>query len=168
MSVALQGAVDLTAQEMITGLQFAGSTQDSIAQNYQAVLAPLQSNPLMKTANKIYVQEGYSVQAAFNDSIVQDFYTSAELLNFAQSASAADEINNWVANETNDLITNLISPSSLSSETKMVLVNAIYFKGKWTKAFNTANTNAQSFTTDSKNSAQIPFMHITVSDFFIF
>lgn len=167
MSVALQGAVGLTAQQMITGLQFAGLTKESIAQSYQTALAPLQNNESLKTANKLYLQQGYRTKAAFNDIISQDFYTSAELVDFNLPKSAAAEINNWVSNETNHLINDLISASSLNANTRMVLVNAIYFKGKWAKAFNPYSTYADTFHTDLVTSADIPFMHKTVSTFLL-
>lgn len=119
----------------------------------------------MKTANKIYLQDTYATSAQFNEIVTQDFYTSAELLDFAASADAANEINNWVASETNGLITDLIAASDLSADTKMVLVNAIYFNGNWTTPFYTQNTFDDTFTTDSNTTAEIPFMHVTVSQF---
>lgn len=167
MSVALQGAADLTAQQMTAGLQFSGLTKDSIARSYQTALTPLQNNPSLKTANKLYLQEGYSTQAAFNNIISQDFYTSAETVDFTQPVSAAAKINSWVSSETNNLINDLISAGSLNADTRLVLVNAIYFKGMWAKAFNPGSTYADTFHTDSVTRADIPFMHKTVSTFLL-
>jgi len=50
------------------------------------------------------------------------------------------KINEWVLSQTNNLIKDLLPPNSIDSTTRMVLVNAIYFKGAWKYSFDSQNT----------------------------
>ena len=58
------------------------------------------------------------------------YQASLETLDFSQSEAASQVINTWVEEQTNQKIKDLIPPNALNNDTRMVLVNAIYFKGK--------------------------------------
>ncbi|XP_015332562.1 serpin B6-like [Marmota marmota marmota] len=62
-------------------------------------------------------------------------------------------INTWVAKKTEDKITELLSPGSLNTNTKLVLVNAIYFKGNWDKQFDKELTQERPFKVSKVNVA---------------
>lgn len=160
LSLLLQGAVGQTAIDMAEGLKF---TQPPavVAQSYQTLLAPLQDNPMLKTANKIYIQQNFTTKSEFQLIASRDYYSVVESVNFAQNQAAANTINSWVESQTNNLIKNLISPSLLDGNTRMVLVNAIYFKGIWATPFNTRLTKKSTFY--SETNAPIDTMTITVS-----
>lgn len=162
LSLLLQGAVGQTAIDMEKGLQF---TQPPavVAHSYQVLLAPLQDNPMLKTANKIYIQQNYTTKPEFELIASRDYYSAVESVNFAQNQAAAEKINCWVESKTNNLIKDLISPSMLDANTRMVLVNAIYFNGTWAKSFNTRLTRKSIFY--SKTKACIDTMSITVGKF---
>ena len=66
-------------------------------------------------------------------------------MDFGQPQTASHEINAWVEKQTNGKIKNLISPQSLNSLTRLVLVNAIYFKGTWVRPFKNIVTQEQTF-----------------------
>jgi serpin B len=70
-------------------------------------------------------------------------------------------INNWVANETNGMIEELIPPGGLSKQTRLVLTNAIYFKGSWAAPFQAQATENQPFQLTSSEQATVPMMHAT-------
>jgi len=79
---------------------------------------------------------------------------------FATGAEAARaEINRWVAQKTKDKIQNILPPGSITDLTKLVLANAIYFKGIWTKPFEKAATASQPFHLSSTRKADVPLMH---------
>lgn len=164
LALLLQGAVGQTAIDIAEGLKF---TQPPavVAQSYQTLLAPLQDNPVLKTANKIYIQQNYTIKAEFQLKASRDFYSSVESVNFAQSQVAANTINSWVEAQTKNLIKNLISPSLLDGNTRMVLVNAIYFKGTWANPFDKRLTKNSTFY--GKTNAPIDTMTITVRTFIL-
>lgn len=82
-----------------------------------------------------------------------DFRTAAE--------SVRSEINQWVAQQTKDKIKDLLPGGSIDNMTRMVLANAIYFKGTWLKQFEKAQTTTQPFHLSSATQVQASLMHHT-------
>ena len=66
-------------------------------------------------------------------------------MDFGQAVQSAAAINQWVKEQTNNKIQNLIGPESISSMTKLILVNAIYFKGDWEVKFDKSKTSKGDF-----------------------
>lgn len=163
-----QGAVGQTATAMKTALQCPNESADSIAYSYRTLLTALHGNSMLTLANKIYIQQTYSIKSSFLETVSRDFYAAAETINFAASKSAAKTMNDWVAKQTHNLIQNLIDPSDLDALTRMVLINAIYFKRTWAKAFNVKLTRPARFYRNSKSSDLVTTMSITVMVFFFY
>ncbi|HNV71729.1 MAG TPA: serpin family protein, partial [Candidatus Ozemobacteraceae bacterium] len=76
----------------------------------------------------------------------------------ADAEAVRKVINTWVAEQTRDRIKNLLPEKSLDSLTRLVLVNAVYFKGVWAQAFDKAETKPQAFFVDGKESVELPLM----------
>lgn len=155
----MMGAKGKTAEEMATVMKFKPDTHESVANNFQTLMTTINDSKVIKIANKIYVQENYPVKAAFNEIATKKFSSEAQNLDFAKSAQSAGVINAWVEEKTNNKITNLIDPSALTSDTRMVLVNAIYFKGFWQQKFKTEQTRPGPFWTSETESVQVDMMH---------
>ncbi len=85
------------------------------------------------------------------------------LLDFEQPAAASQEINRWVEKQTADKIKDLIKPSDLDRDTRLVLTNAIYFKGDWTKPFHDRNTREEDFTVSAQKKVKVPLMQQTAA-----
>ena len=66
-------------------------------------------------------------------------------MDFGQAAQSATAINQWVEEQTNKKIKKIITPESLGPLTKLVLVNAIYFKGDWEVKFDKSKTSKGDF-----------------------
>ena len=66
-------------------------------------------------------------------------------MNFAQAEKSRAAINQWVEKQTNKKIKNLIAPGVIGPLTKLVLVNAIYFKGDWEVKFDKSKTSKGDF-----------------------
>jgi serpin B len=69
------------------------------------------------------------------------------------------KINKWVESKTNNKIRNLLTPLNVTSHTKSVLVNTIYFKADWAKPFNKKATKEGIFKTASGDKTRLPLMH---------
>jgi serpin B len=80
-----------------------------------------------------------------------DFTTGAE--------AARKEINHWVEQQTRDKIRDILPAGSLTPLTRLVLANAIYFKGQWLKPFEKSATSNQPFHLTSTKQADVPLMH---------
>lgn len=114
----------------------------------------------IENANAIWTQSGYSYNPAFLDLLKNDYAADLHQTNFAtQAGPSAQEINQWVAQKTRGKIPDILSPDSLSAQTRMVLVNAIYFKGNWQSQFEKGQTEQQLFHLNSHENASAQLMH---------
>ena len=78
--------------------------------------------------------------------VATDVYQAAfQSIEFAESVEAAEEINRWVEEQTNDKIHDLVSPDALDGNTRVVLVNALYFQANWSIPFKPVLTSKATF-----------------------
>lgn len=153
------GAGGLTAEEMFTVLKYDPAQKLSVAESYGNVMSSLDGNKSLKIANKMYIMENYSVKSNFQEIAKKSFRSEVESVNFQDNTAAAKKINTWVEQKTNDKIKDLISPDSLDDYTRLVLVNAIHFKGRWTHQFNPESTRPMPFWISATESADVPMMN---------
>ena len=90
----------------------------------------------VEIANKIFLQEGFNIKEHFKTLLEAFYLTSTQTTDFAKSEEAADAINEYVENKTRGLIEEIITPQDIGLLTRLVLVNAIYFKADWKYQFN--------------------------------
>ncbi len=124
--------------------------QNDYAVNYLQLLRRYDSlrrmlDTTVEFGNRIFLARGFTPNTDYR-LLMQTYYlTDLTAVDFAQSERAAAEINAWVAEKTHGFIRNLISPSHLSSLTRMVIVNAIYFKANWKYQFDSSKTRTLPF-----------------------
>ena len=83
------------------------------------------------------------------------------ILFFGQAAQVAGQVNSWVEKVTSGLIKELLPPGSVDGTTRLVLGNALYFKGAWTEKFDASKTTDSEFHLLDGSSVQAPFMSST-------
>jgi serpin B len=114
----------------------------------------------LNVANSIWMQKGFKFLPNYIDLLNKAYKTKMNECNFAANAdNEAKKINKWVEGKTKDKIKNLIAPGVLKSNTKMVLVNAIYFYGGWNKEFNKEETKEDNFYLANNSTSKAKFMH---------
>src|SRR5438034_11400161 len=100
----------------------------------------------MAVANSLWGQDGAPLQPGFLELIARHYGGVMNLLDFRHAAEAARETNNlWVEDKTRQKIRELIPPGGLNAETRLVLVNAVYFKGLWVLQFGRTSTREEPF-----------------------
>lgn len=114
----------------------------------------------LNVANKIYPMTGFEIKKDFADALIKNFQTEVQSLDFAQNAEAAKTINDWVEQKTKNKITNLVPPQALNSLTRLVLVNAIYFKGSWDKKFDKTKTQPEDFHLKDGSTKKVEMMSL--------
>ena len=115
-------------------------------------------------ADALWGQQGFSFLAPFLNLMQADYGGGLQQVDFQNATEAARQtINNWVAQETNNKIQDLIPEGVLDPLTKLVLTNALYFKGQWATPFNANLTQNAAFTLGSGGQVQVPTMHATKS-----
>jgi serpin B len=104
-------------------------------------------NYTLTVANALWGQKDYGFLKEFLELIESSYDGGLNEVDFVRAAETARKtINAWVEKKTNDKIKNLISEGVLDSMTRLVLTNAIYFKGNWARQFEEKRTQDAPFT----------------------
>ena len=113
------------------------------------------------TANALWGQQGYHFKPDFRKAVA-DFYDGAfHEVNFhAQPDEAVTTINAWVSDKTREKIKELIHRDFINEDTRLVLTNAIYFKGQWVELFDRADTTDEDWH-GPDGISKVPMMHRT-------
>lgn len=143
--MAFNGAAGTTKTGMENTLGFEGKQASAINDYIKLLSEQLQSidkDVAFIVANSIWYRKGFTVEPSF--ILTNQTYYNAEVsaLDFA-SPLAVNTINDWVSLKTNDAIPNIIE--HITSDNMMFLINALYFKGSWSKKFDAAKTSDQDF-----------------------
>jgi serpin B len=116
----------------------------------------------LHVANALWAQRDENFLSSYLNLVQSSYGAGLHKVDFKSSAETVrGTINQWVEHETNSKIQNLIAPGVLTPATRMVLTNAIYFKGDWVAQFNEKATQTGDFHLSSKQSVQAPLMHRT-------
>uniref|UniRef100_A0A1A9W151 Serpin domain-containing protein n=1 Tax=Glossina brevipalpis TaxID=37001 RepID=A0A1A9W151_9MUSC len=119
-----------------------------VAWNFENLLSSLQNNDAIRLimASNLYYNKQYGqVTNEIREFAHNSFGNELQPLDFSMNYQAADIINAWVSRKTKRLIQNIVAGNSLNSETKAVLINAIYFKAEWEIEFSVDDTKKQEF-----------------------
>ena len=162
MSMIEAGARGETAAQMRQSLR--ASSTDSSRTGLMEIVQRLKlanyGKYEMTVANSLWPQESAPLQPEFVDLIAQDYDGSITLVDYQKSAAAAClEINRWVEDKTRQKIRDLIPPGSLNSDTRLVLVNAVYFKGTWVLKFKEKDTRDEPFYLETGGKVRAPLMY---------
>jgi serpin B len=119
----------------------------------------------LEVANSLWLQKDYAFLPAFLEE-TKKYDAGLNYVNFiSETEKARLAINTWIEKKTNDKIQNLIVPGMLDAATRLVLANAIYFKGKWAVPFDSSATKNMPFYVQSDDSVTVPMMCIRGHEF---
>jgi len=166
LSMAYEGANGNTAVQMkdiLNILQNDSVTESSFGRLYN-LLNQNREGYTINTANAFWANEDYKFLDEYIALLTSYYIAEANELDFSKNVEAANTINTWIEKQTNDKIKNMIKPETLSDLTKLVLTNAIYFKGLWEKQFYTANTSEADFETNTFQNVTVDMMRYTGKD----
>ena len=166
LSVALAmtwvGAKGDTWTEMRKVLHFESSPADVMRD--ATLSTQLLENPSrglkISFANRLFGEKTYTFEKSYLDSTDKTFGAGLEAVDFLKDAEKSREtINAWVEKKTEKRITDLIPSGSLNQDTRLVLVNAIYFLADWQHPFDKARTQPDDFIVSSSNKVRAQMMH---------
>ncbi|XP_021058438.1 serine protease inhibitor A3K-like isoform X2 [Mus pahari] len=155
------GAKGKTLEEILEGLKF-NLTETSEADIHQGFGHLLQSlsqpedQDQINLGNAMFIEKHLQILAEFHEKTKSLYQIEAFTADFQQPAEAKKLINDYVSNQTQGMIKELMS--KLDKDTSMVLVNYIYFKGKWETSFDPQDTFESEFYLDEKRSVKVPMM----------
>ncbi|HWH71408.1 MAG TPA: serpin family protein, partial [Candidatus Sulfotelmatobacter sp.] len=164
LAMTYAGARGNTEQQMARGLHLSPDQAQVHAAfgqlQRQLNEAQNQKGITLNVANALWTQKGHPFQPAFLDLAKGEYQANINQADFPTGAEAArKEINHWVAQQTKDKIQDILPPGSLNSLTRLVLADAIYFKGIWAKPFEKAGTQNQPFHLSARRQVDVPLMH---------
>ncbi|MCB2195912.1 MAG: serpin family protein [Bacteroidetes bacterium] len=115
-------------------------------------------------ANSLWIEQTLDLNKSFTDENIKYFNSSLHNTDFLNNPEESrNEINNWVAKNTNNRIKDLLKPSVIDESTRLVLVNALYFKGAWSESFNKSQNTEDQFQTGKRDFVTTTFMNKIVS-----
>lgn len=159
LALTYNGASGTTQQAMAKTLELQGLNLPEINSSYAAVLKQLVDNSdgkvQLKIANSLWGNQDVSFAPDFLQRTQYFYQAKVSNLNF-QDAAAPSIINNWVKENTNGKITNIVG--SIQPNDVLFLINAIYFKGKWSNEFDKNLTAQYPFYITSGKQKQYPMM----------
>jgi serine protease inhibitor len=159
LSMTLNGANSATRDSMIYALRLKNLTLDEINQSNKDLTAALLSvdeRVLISIANSVWVEKNFVVKKPFTD-ILTGFYNADSKSFDITDLNAPSLMNNWIESKTNGLIKNMID--KLDNNTIMLLIDAIYFKGKWKIEFDKSATTDRPFSITDGSSENVPTMY---------
>jgi serpin B len=116
----------------------------------------------LNIANSIWGQKGHEFLPTFLDVLAEHYGAGLRTLDFAQAPEEARvTINNWVSDQTEDRIKDLIPPGLIPPSTRLVLANAIYFNAAWSHPFEKRLTRDGTFYLLDGNQVTVPMMEQT-------
>ncbi|XP_034998524.2 leukocyte elastase inhibitor [Hippoglossus stenolepis] len=114
----------------------------------------------LSVANRLYGEQSYQFVEDFIGETRKHYNAELESVDFKTGFEAARlKINGWVEEQTQDKIKDLLLKGTLHDMTRMVLVNAIYFKGDWNKQFEESATRDAQFRLNKNESKQVKMMY---------
>jgi serine protease inhibitor len=162
LAMAYAGARGDTASEMAKTLHFT-LPQQHLNPAMGALLSDLNAahdGYQLTVANALWAQQGYTFLDNFLQLLKTDYGAGLNQVDFKGATEAARlTINRWVEQKTQDKIKDLLQPGTLSPSTRLVLTNAIYFKGDWQTQFDKAQTRDEDFYPSQTQTKKTAFMH---------
>jgi serpin B len=167
LAMTYSGARNETESQMAEVLNFSGQDQTHTA--FNALDLALEDNPLtldkdqepmqLNIANSVWAEQTFTFLPDFLDTLSINYGVAMYLLDFINQAEPSRlEINNWVSDKTEDKINNLLPEGTINPATKMVLVNAIYFKADWLDPFDADDTHDRDFKLLDGSTVTVPLM----------
>lgn len=159
-----EGAKGETAEEMRSVFYF--PEDDNIRRTeYAAMIDEINKKDKkykLHTANALWAEKDYQFLDEYFEIVERYYKGKATNLDFKKNAEKARiTINNWVEEKTNNKIKDLIPQGMVNALTRLVLTNAVYFKGEWVKQFNENDTKNEDFRISKNNVVKVPMMRRT-------
>jgi len=164
LTMAYNGAGGTTREAMAEAMHYKGMPVNDLNAGYKYLISRLNSldeKVQIEIANSIWLRQGFEISQSFMELNRDYLLSDVKRLDF-NKAESANEINNWVAKKTNNLIPSVINPP-IPADVMMYLINAIYFKGEWTEAFKARDTYEADFYSYDRLTDKVQMMQRTGS-----
>ncbi|KAM3593511.1 uncharacterized protein V6R79_014579 [Siganus canaliculatus] len=167
LAMVMLGAGGNTATQMSECLK-TKDIQDEVHVSFGKLLSELNkpdASYSLSVANRLYGEQSYQFVEEFLGNTKKHYEAELESVDFIKNFEAARlNINNWVEAKTQGKIKDLLGQGVFNTLTRLVLVNAIYFKGNWNQKFQESSTHDAEFKINKNDAKPVKMMH-QVSEF---
>jgi len=164
LAMTYEGAKGETAQEMQSVFHFSedNNTRRGGYADLYSEINKKDKEYKLHTANALWAEQDFHFSNDYFNVVEQYYNGKVTNLNFKQEAEKSRKtINNWIEDQTNNKIKDLIPTGVIDGLTRLVLTNAIYFKGEWVEQFNKDDTKSKDFKITPDNIIKVPLMRRT-------
>jgi serpin B len=158
------GANGETSAQMKRTMRFEGTQEATAAGwgNLGRVMSTPPRGMKLRIVNRLFGEKTYAFEPPFLEKTQRHFGAPLEPLDLRTGFVASQRhINQWVEDQTDKRIVELLPPGTLDATTRLVLVNAIYFLAYWSDPFEKAATSDQPFALSASSTKSVPTMHRT-------
>lgn len=162
LSLLAVGAKGSTLSQIYSGLGYSALTPEQVNEGYEHLLHMLghsQDAMQLEAGAGVAIRDGFKVVDQFLKDAQHYYNSEAFGVDFSKPEIAAAEINKFIARKTHDKITNMVK--DLDADTVMMLINYMYFRGKWEKQFDAKLTHKADFKVDQDTTVQVDMMKRT-------
>ncbi|KAJ8356481.1 hypothetical protein SKAU_G00192750 [Synaphobranchus kaupii] len=159
LSLLAIGSKGDTHQQLFQALGYNQLTTAQVNEAYehlQHMLAHSQEELKLDKGSAVVLQDGFKPLQKFLDDAKHYYQAQGFTVDFKKPEEAVQAINKFIAEKTDNKISDLLS--SVQSDTLMVLLNYIYFRGKWEKPFDVKNTGKADFKVDENTTVSVDMM----------
>ncbi|MCD6367768.1 MAG: serpin family protein [Candidatus Aenigmarchaeota archaeon] len=162
LAMTYEGARGKTAEEMRDVFHF--PDYEVLRPNFAAVYNDINEGGgdyTLRTGNALWIQKNYPILKDYLDTVEKYYGGKATNLDFASEPEKSRQtINRFIEEQTNHKIKDLIPPGFIDPATRLILTNAIYFKGTWRFEFNPEDTRPQEFKISPTETVEVPMMYM--------
>ena len=162
MAIAYEGSKGKTSEEISSVFHY--PSPKILAPNFASIYNRLNNNSEkyeLRTGNALWAQKDYKFLDDYMSKVESRYEGRATNLDFAnEPEKSAKTINSFIEEQTNDKIKNLIDSNSITPLTKLIITNAVYFKGRWVWEFDKSETKDKDFKISSSRTVKVPMMHM--------
>ncbi len=172
LAMTCAGAHGQTAKEMaeVLHLPYEGDVLHAARNRLDLTISPpldpeAQYRLRLRVANSLWVQAGLEFRQAFLDTLARNYGAGVRTVDFAHAPEAArTAVNEWIEEATEGKFRDLINEGAIDELTRMLLVNAVYFRARWEQMFHHHRTTDEPFYALDGSEGTAAMMH-TLEDF---
>jgi serpin B len=164
LSMMLNGAEGETYDAIAKTLGYTEQKLDAVNAQSRALsrlLKPDDKSITVHMANGLWVQQGFPLKPDFLRALLSYYETRTETVDFLKPEATADAINAWVKEQTQGLIEKLFQAGDFDAQTRLALVNTLYFEGAWQHPFPKDATQDAPFYLERGETRQVPMMRLS-------
>ncbi|KAF5908475.1 leukocyte elastase inhibitor-like [Clarias magur] len=161
LSMVYLGARGGTAEEMAKVLSF--SSVPDVHTHFKTLSSAINSpkdSYILRLANRLYGEKTFNFLSEYVDSTQKLYQAEMQAVDFIGSSEESRKlINHWVEEKTEGKIKDILQPGTITAITRLALVNAIYFMGKWKHVFKTRDTSEMPFKINQNETKPVQMMY---------